>query len=61
MGGARLDAIEAREAGYHERVRQVYESLWRAEPQRIRRIEAGQPREAVWAQIQAALEGLLPR
>jgi dTMP kinase len=59
MGGSRLDAIEARESGYHERVRAVYEALWRAEPRRIRRIEAAQPRDAVWAQIRDALDNLL--
>jgi dTMP kinase len=59
MAGEKLDAIEQRDGGYHERVRAAYEALWRDQPARIRRIEAGQPKEAVWAQIEAALAELL--
>jgi len=61
LAGEKLDAIELRDGGYHERVRAAYEALWRAQPERIKRIEAAQPKEAVWAQIEAALSELLRR
>ncbi|EAR23563.1 dTMP kinase [Nitrococcus mobilis] len=54
-----LDRFESERQAFFERVRCVYLERCRAEPQRMRRIEADGSREAVHTQIAAALADLL--
>ncbi len=49
------DRLEGEAGGFFHRVATAYAARAAADPQRFVRIDAGQPRDAVWAQIQAAL------
>lgn len=54
--GGEPDRIEREQGEFFERVRAVYRARAEAEPQRFRRIDAGQPAEAVVADVVAALD-----
>ena len=56
--GRALDRFEREDRAFYERVRGAYLERARAEPDRIRIIDAGQDFEAVRKQVQQALEGL---
>jgi len=56
--GRALDRFEREDAAFHERVRQRYLALARAEPARMRMIDAGRDFEAVRKSILEALKGL---
>lgn len=53
-----LDRMEQEKTAFHERVAVGYDAICQAEPNRICRIDATQTIDAVFAQIQAALENL---
>ncbi len=53
------DRLELEEEGFFERVAAAYEEIARAEPARVRVIEADAPPAAVLAQALAAIEDLL--
>jgi len=50
------DRFEREDAGFFERVRRGYQARAQAAPNRIVRIDASLPRDAVWRQIAGALE-----
>ncbi len=50
------DRFEQRDLEFFERVRAGYAARMAADPTRFARIDAAQPRDAVWAQIDAVLE-----
>ena len=56
--GRALDRFEREDAAFHERVRATYLQLAKAEPARMRMIDAGRDFEAVRKSIQEALQGL---
>jgi dTMP kinase len=56
--GRALDRFEREDAAFHERVRQTYRQLARAEPARMRMIDASRDFESVKKSVQEALEGL---
>ena len=56
-GGA--DRMEQENLEFHRRVRQGYLELARREPRRVRLIDGTRSPEAVWAEIQGILDGLL--
>jgi dTMP kinase len=51
--GRRRDAFERQALAFHRRVRQGYLEIQRAEPKRVRRIDAGAPPGVVAAEVQA--------
>lgn len=53
--GEPADRLEREQAAFFERIDAAYDELWRAEPDRIRRIDAGRPAEQV---LEAGLEAL---
>jgi len=58
LSGARVpDKFEAQPAAFFEAVRGGYARRQAAEPARFARIDADQPREAVWAAVRAAVQG----
>lgn len=56
--GKSLDRFEREDAAFHERVRQAYLQLAKAEPSRMRMIDASRDFESVRKSIQQALQGL---
>ena len=56
--GRALDRFEREDAAFHERVREAYLQLARAEPARMRMIDASQDFETVRRSIGQALKGL---
>ena len=56
--GRALDRFEREDAAFHERVRGTYLQLAKAEPARMRMIDASQDFETVRGSIQQALKGL---
>jgi len=56
--GAAIDRFEAEAAAFFERVRAGYLAIARAEPQRMRVIDATQPLASVERQVVGVLEGL---
>lgn len=56
--GRTLDRFEREDAAFHERVRQAYLQLAKAEPSRMRMIDASRDFETVRQSIQQALRGL---
>jgi dTMP kinase len=57
--GQPADRLEREQASFFERIHAAYEELWRAEPGRIRRIDATLPPEEVLAAGLEALSDLL--
>ncbi len=56
LAGARVpDKFESQPQAFFEAVAQGYAARMRADPHRFLRVDAGQPREAVWLQVQAGL------
>ena len=53
------DKFEAQSQVFFQRVREGYRARLQAQPQRVRRIDANQAREAVWDQVLKAVQGLL--
>jgi dTMP kinase len=56
--GEPTDRLEAEQASFFEQIERAYGELCRAEPERIRRIDAAQAPEAVLADSLAALSDL---
>jgi len=57
--GQPADRLEREEATFFERIHAAYDALWRAEPERVRRIDAtGAPEQVLTASL-AALSDLL--
>ncbi|MDR2990814.1 MAG: dTMP kinase [Burkholderiaceae bacterium] len=56
-----LDRFEAQPVAFFEAVRAAYARRLREAPERIVRIDAGQPREAVWDAVWAAVQKHLER
>jgi dTMP kinase len=56
--GRALDRFEREDAAFHERVRRAYQQLAKAEPARMRIIDASRDFESVRKSIQQALQGL---
>jgi dTMP kinase len=54
------DRLEREDVAFFERVRAGYAARCDAQPARFVRIDADQPREAVWAQVQAAVARRFP-
>ncbi len=54
-----LDRMEQEQMAFHERVAMGYDAICQQEPKRICRIDATQTMDAVFAQIQTALDALL--
>ena len=50
------DRFEQQDVTFFERVRAGYQARFDSDPARFLRIDAGQPREAVWADLLAGLE-----
>jgi dTMP kinase len=59
-GEADESRMERETFDFHRRVRQGYEELWQAEPERIRRVDASGTVEEVERSVEAALGGRLP-
>ncbi|MFT4194692.1 dTMP kinase [Ottowia sp.] len=58
LSGARVpDKFEAQPAAFFEAVRAGYARRQAAEPARFARIDADQPRDAVWAAVHTAVQG----
>jgi dTMP kinase len=59
IGGRRLDHFEREKLAFHRRVRRGYLEIQRADPKRVRRIDAGRSRAEVAGQIRALVGDLL--
>jgi dTMP kinase len=57
--GSRLDRFESAERAFHERVRDAYLAIARAEPDRVRVIDADADPDAVFARVREAVAPLL--
>jgi dTMP kinase len=57
--GRRLDRFEREALAFHRRVRRGYLEIQRAEPKRVRVIDAAQPQAAVDADVRAIVEEFL--
>jgi dTMP kinase len=57
--GRGLDPFEREALAFHRRVRRGYLEILKSEPKRVRLIRAGRPRDAVAAQVSAAVEEFL--
>lgn len=57
--GAPLDRLEIEKEDFFSRVQAGYEALAEAEPERIVRVDAGRPIEAVFESVRAAVEARL--
>jgi dTMP kinase len=55
IGGRRLDHFEREKLAFHRRVRRGYLEIMRAEPKRVRRIDAAGERETVERQVRAVV------
>jgi dTMP kinase len=55
IGRRRRDAFERQALTFHRRVRRGYREIQRAEPKRVRVIDAAQPPDAVAADVQAVV------
>lgn len=59
IGGRRLDRFEREKLAFHRRVRRGYLEIMRAEPKRVRRVDAGAEPAAVEAQVRAIVAEFL--
>ena len=59
IGRRRLDHFEREKLAFHRRVRRGYLEIQRAEPKRVRIVDAAQPPAAVGAQLRTLLSELL--
>jgi dTMP kinase len=59
IGGRRLDHFEREKLAFHQRVRRGYLEIQRAEPKRVRIVDASQPRAEVGAAARRVLEEFL--
>ena len=59
IGGRRLDHFEREKLAFHRRVRRGYLEIMRADPKRVRRIDAAGEPPAVEAQVRAIVGELL--
>ena len=59
IGGRRLDHFEREKLAFHRRVRRGYLEIMRAEPKRVRRIDAAREPAAVERQVRALVGELL--
>lgn len=50
------DRFESQDLAFFERVSAAYAARCAADPARFARLDAGQPRDAVWAQLEAVLQ-----
>lgn len=57
--GRRLDRFEREKLAFHQRVRQGYLEILRAEPKRVRLVRAAEPPDVVEAQVRAIVEEFL--
>jgi dTMP kinase len=57
--GRRRDAFERQALAFHRRVRRGYREIQRAEPKRVRLVDAARPPAAVAADVQAIVGGFL--
>lgn len=61
LAGRPLDLFERMDLAFHQRVRQGYLEIAREEKERVVRLRADQPVEALQAEIRAAVEKVLER
>jgi dTMP kinase len=59
IAGRRLDAFERETLAFHRRVRRGYREIQRAEPKRVRLIDAGRPEDEVAAQVERLVQEAL--
>ena len=59
IAGRRLDRFEREKLAFHRRVRRGYLEIRRAEPKRVRIVDAAQPPAAVGAQLRTLISELL--
>jgi dTMP kinase len=57
--GRRLDSFEREALSFHRRIRRGYREIQRAEPKRVRLIQAARPPDVVAGQVQAAVTEFL--
>ncbi len=58
--GRNLDRIEGEKATFHEKVRQGYLEIAKAEPDRVKVIDASGPPDVIFAKVKTIVENLLP-
>lgn len=54
------DRIEMEEIAFHERVREGFLSIARKEPERVKVVDASRPIDAVFAEVRALMDQMLP-
>jgi dTMP kinase len=59
IGRRRLDHFERQKLAFHRRVRRGYREIQRAEPKRVRLIDAARPPDVVAAEVQAIVSEFL--
>jgi dTMP kinase len=59
IGGRRRDHFERKALAFHRRVRRGYREIQRAEPKRVRLVDAARPAAAVEAEVQAIVGDFL--
>jgi dTMP kinase len=61
IGGRRLDRFEKLGLAFHRRVRRGYREILRAEPKRVRLVNAARPPDAVAVEVRTIVEEVLAR
>ncbi len=56
--GEAANRLDEEQISFHQAVHQAFASIWKAQPQRVKRIDARQSIEDIQADIQAVLQGL---
>ncbi|MFH1312716.1 MAG: dTMP kinase [Candidatus Eisenbacteria bacterium] len=58
--GQNLDRIEGETTAFHEKVRKGYLEIAKAEPERVKVVDASGPPEEIFAKVKTIVEDLLP-